>query len=211
MVVMTQSLCDPLIAHSANDAGRLHSLADHLTRVARLAARFAETFGGEEWAALAASFHDLGKADDEVQRYLSDPEGYGRAHGPDHSTAGAKALGRLRLPFSVVIAGHHGGLQNVSDIEGRLKKKTDADVDELLEKLGLSLPPTPLPLHQRESETKPTGNSLYVFFFLPSLMPTFSTPSRILMTIKAASVARAKRSNPFGDALRASTLKDSAQ
>ncbi|MBX9849886.1 MAG: hypothetical protein K2X64_11375, partial [Rhodocyclaceae bacterium] len=52
------------IAHAAKDAfGNWlapHELADHLTAVATLAARFAKTFGAD-WAQLAGRWHDLGK------------------------------------------------------------------------------------------------------------------------------------------------------
>lgn len=42
-------------------------LEQHLYNVAKLARRFAEPFGGDQWAYLAGLWHDLGKYSDEFQ------------------------------------------------------------------------------------------------------------------------------------------------
>lgn len=98
-----------------------HSLEEHLREVAKLAAQFAEAFGGQNWAKLAGIWHDLGKYRQAFQKYICKASGYdldahieqgqGRV---DHSTAGAvhahrqlKGAGQL---LTYLIAGHHAGL-----------------------------------------------------------------------------------------------------
>ncbi len=107
-------------------AQRLHPLADHLTKVAALAAQFAEPFGAD-FAHFAGLWHDLGKFRNAFQ------EGrLGLKHGalPDadchietkskvsHSHAGAlyaiEKLGPLGTVLAYLIAGHHAGLADYS-------------------------------------------------------------------------------------------------
>ncbi len=110
-----------------------HLLADHLGKVAGLAARFASDFG-EDWARLAGLLHDLGKYRSGFQRYIRQANGLdahieGRVKDSDktHSAAGAlwaeQLLARELGPqgqmmarvLQYVIAGHHAGLDNWDD------------------------------------------------------------------------------------------------
>jgi len=102
-------------------------LSHHLAAVGNRAAEFAAAFGWEEAARVAGRLHDIGKCSAEFQAYIRRArESDRRAHGPDHSTAGArvaaetygKQLGRM-LAFA--IAGHHSGLADFADLERRLK------------------------------------------------------------------------------------------
>ncbi len=87
-------------------------LEKHLDDVARLAAKFAEPFGGQDAAWIAGLLHDLGKAKPGFQDYLKGLRG-----SEPHAAAGAKLceerygefLGRL---LAFCIAGHHAGLAN---------------------------------------------------------------------------------------------------
>ena len=112
------------IAHAAKDAfGNWlapHELADHLTAVATLAARFAKTFGAD-WAQLAGRWHDLGKYRPRFQRYIRQVSGFeadahikGEAGKASHSTAGAvlatDCFGPAGRVLAYLIAGHHAGL-----------------------------------------------------------------------------------------------------
>lgn len=85
-------------------------LEDHLENVANLAARFAEPFGGADWAYLAGLWHDLGKYSEEFQRKLR-----GENIRVVHSEAGGhlaqqKMSQGLERIFCWLIMGHHSGL-----------------------------------------------------------------------------------------------------
>ncbi|WP_218831184.1 CRISPR-associated helicase Cas3' [Acetobacter syzygii] len=110
-----------LYAHSlpeTPDKKGWEPLLEHLECVARRAAGFASPFGCAALAEAAGLLHDLGKASEEYQDYISKQA----AKGPDHSTAGAreaaarygKIWGRL---IAFVVAGHHAGLTNAFQSE----------------------------------------------------------------------------------------------
>jgi CRISPR-associated endonuclease/helicase Cas3 len=119
-----------LHAHSQNEQGDWHGLAEHLLAVGRLAGEFAAPFSGSLWAELAGRWHDLGKARLGFQRYVrsnADAHIEGRVAGSEktHSAAGAlharamfiQQLGPqqgegLSRVLQYLIAGHHGGLVN---------------------------------------------------------------------------------------------------
>ena len=95
-------------AHSANNSGRWHPLAEHLGSVARLAKAFAEGLHWSEEAWLAGLLHDLGKYGDRFQARLR-----GQDSGLDHWSQGAwLALTDHRaVAAALAIQGHHVGLQ----------------------------------------------------------------------------------------------------
>lgn len=100
-------------------------MQEHLDATRVLAGAFAAKFGLRETVETLARFHDLGKFSEEFQHYLRQSVGDSeetfarRAHGPDHSTAGAKfiseKLPRLGILLAYAIAGHHAGLPNGID------------------------------------------------------------------------------------------------
>jgi CRISPR-associated endonuclease/helicase Cas3 len=121
-------------AHSVNDQGKAHDLAQHLNETAELAAVFASRFDSADFARCAGLWHDLGKNALDFQNQLlrsSDAyiEGGGGSGRVDHSSAGAiHALGTLKaglgLPLAFVIAGHHSGLlDKTPDLDNRLADK----------------------------------------------------------------------------------------
>jgi CRISPR-associated endonuclease/helicase Cas3 len=111
-------------------------LEEHLRNVAGMARRFAEPFGGGDWAYLAGLWHDLGKYSTEFQNrleVLNDPEAHIEAKPgrPDHTTAGAQhshSIFRQRGKLiAYTIAGHHAGIpdgkaNDASCLEARLDK-----------------------------------------------------------------------------------------
>jgi CRISPR-associated endonuclease/helicase Cas3 len=122
------------LAHSANCSGRPQDLGDHLSAVADRAAAFAAAFGSEAYARCAGLWHDLGKNAPDFQRRIgADPDAHveGAPGGSvDHSSAGAihanEVLGRgLGLPIAFAIAGHHAGLADKMDLDGRLSTRAD--------------------------------------------------------------------------------------
>jgi CRISPR-associated endonuclease/helicase Cas3 len=139
-------------AHTPNTEGDWHDLADHLTAVAEMARSFAEPFGGGETAYWAGLWHDLGKFHPEFQGYLAACERARREGEPaparsvDHKGAGTVQASRCAGPLAFLIAGHHGGLHNRSDLQARLNEWTGQPRVELaLERARIALsfePPT---------------------------------------------------------------------
>ncbi|HZH28050.1 MAG TPA: CRISPR-associated endonuclease Cas3'' [Azospirillaceae bacterium] len=120
----------PVYAHSVSNRPRTEweALTDHSSAVASLAGHFAASFGWEALARVAGLLHDIGKCSLPFQDYIGatgKPDA--PAHGPDHSTAGAreaeaaypKPLGRM---LAYVVAGHHAGLADFPSLEARLGK-----------------------------------------------------------------------------------------
>src|SRR5262245_22836695 len=119
------------LAHSRNALGLTHLLGDHSEAVAKLAENFAAPFDSSGFARCAGLWHDLGKNADDFQKRLvaaDDAHIEGVPGRVDHSTAGAlhaqEKLGiGLGRSLAFVIAGHHAGLADRSDLfDGRLKK-----------------------------------------------------------------------------------------
>ncbi|HYM59834.1 MAG TPA: CRISPR-associated endonuclease Cas3'', partial [Thermoanaerobaculia bacterium] len=121
------------------------TLHEHLLRVANDASRYASFFGGGELAKLAGLWHDFGKYAPDWQQFLFDAQAGStredasvlgddtpderrttRRRGPDHSTAGAIQARRtianaaVRKTIEFVVAAHHGGLADRSDLDRRL-------------------------------------------------------------------------------------------
>jgi CRISPR-associated endonuclease/helicase Cas3 len=124
-------------AHSTNrkDRSDWQTLPDHLMAVAALAAERGGKFGARRAAALAGMLHDLGKYSSAFQRRL---DGSGEA--VDHSTAGAKHVGRLVVGgadrgmaelIAYVIAGHHAGLPDREGETGSLTERLDKPIKPL--------------------------------------------------------------------------------
>ena len=101
------------IAHCRDNGSEAHDLAEHLSAVSFLAARFAEIWGAANAARLAGQWHDLGKYSTAFQnRIRGETDAHIRVI---HAYAGAQlALQSLPTPqaelLAMVIAGHHGGL-----------------------------------------------------------------------------------------------------
>lgn len=103
---------DRMYAHSlpgSADRADWEDLAEHLAKVAELAADFASPFGASDWGRLAGLWHDLGKVQPEFQRYICGFSSVGAPHawvGAVHALKLTKAM----LPLAFAIAGHHSGL-----------------------------------------------------------------------------------------------------
>ncbi len=126
-MTILSTTAEPL-AHVTDD-GRPHLLREHLEQVARLARENAARFAPDA-AHLAGLWHDLGKYSGDFQKMIRTENGFAshievEGLSRDHSTAGAihakVALGDSRaVPLGFVIAGHHAGLADASDLRERL-------------------------------------------------------------------------------------------
>ena len=98
-------------AHSSNEHGDWHRLAEHLTSVSKIAREFLQGRNGAEEAALAGLLHDLGKYGDRFQARL-----HGKDKGLDHWSQGAwVALAEHgAIAAALAIQGHHVGLQRAN-------------------------------------------------------------------------------------------------
>ncbi|UCM87057.1 CRISPR-associated endonuclease Cas3'' [Streptomyces marincola] len=113
-----------LYAHSANDAGVRHELADHLRGSATLARMFGNVFGAGDVAAYLALVHDVGKGWCCWQHRLISVEneqarGKKQRVGVPHKEAGAGLAAKyIARPFAALVLGHHGGLPD----DGRVRE-----------------------------------------------------------------------------------------
>lgn len=126
-------------AHSRNADGQRQDLREHLEAVAREAGRFAEAFGAEDLARAAGLWHDIGKFHPEWQAYLLEAEAGRKGVGPDHKGAGSVLAARECAPLAFVIAGHHGGLQDQSDLKEHLEGWKQGLVTEALERAPVDI------------------------------------------------------------------------
>ncbi len=137
------------IAHvrQSGDGWQTHPLDTHLRSVAKLARSFAAGFYAGDWARLTGLWHDLGKYAPDFQHYIRDASGYEReqahieegrgADGKlrrrvDHSAAGAihavDRFGALGVVIANLIAAHHAGLYDATDLERRLQLRDRLDL-----------------------------------------------------------------------------------
>src|SRR6185437_792809 len=109
-------------AHTAEDAmgARLPEehwqlLAKHLRNVAVLAKAFARPLGMEAEAEMVALLHDLGKYQEQFQKYLR----CGEPRTP-HAAIGAAVIAQRNIQLANIVAGHHAGLNNWDELKPKL-------------------------------------------------------------------------------------------
>lgn len=129
-----------------------HFLVEHLLAVAELAAKFASTFDGQDWARLSGLWHDLGKFREKFQHYIKSVSGYdSEAHiegvpgRVDHSTAGSihaiEKLGPQGRIVAYLIAGHHAGLPDWNgDAASLFQRLEDGKAKGYLQETLLAMP-----------------------------------------------------------------------
>ncbi|MEW6511652.1 MAG: CRISPR-associated helicase Cas3' [Bacteroidota bacterium] len=126
------------LAHSENSTGVCHRLAEHLRNTAELARSFAPT---EELGGLfrfAGLLHDIGKFQDDFQRYLR--EGHPRTPHAGIGAFVAKKLATQHIPLQFAIQGHHAGLPNNQERKenNEYYGKQENLVDELIDRFRIS-------------------------------------------------------------------------
>jgi CRISPR-associated endonuclease/helicase Cas3 len=97
-------------AHSVNDLGERHELADHARATAALSRRFGASFGAAELCEALGLLHDAGKAAAAWQQRLMAVEGTSQPVGLPHKQLSTFLLGRRAGPAAMCVLGHHGGL-----------------------------------------------------------------------------------------------------
>jgi CRISPR-associated endonuclease/helicase Cas3 len=108
------------------------TLDTHANAVATLAREFAGAFGAGEWGEVLGLWHDLGKASERFQNYISktgDPNAAEGQNGGDHSAFGArlavqKISGLSGQLLAFCIAGHHAGLADATATDGLSERST---------------------------------------------------------------------------------------
>ena len=160
-------------AHVSEDGERYEFVRDHLTEVAEMASKFADSFDAADWAYAIGLSHDIGKYSQRFQdRILHD--------GPkvDHSTAGALVMNdemHLR-PLAYCIAGHHGGLPDAGSrlddgttLFGRLEKARKGAIPDFgaySEEIDLRTPGAPSVLTDRSLSGDPAEQSYAIQFLI---------------------------------------------
>ncbi len=128
------------IAHTRNEGGSYHDLAEHLEAVSTLAARFASKFGGAELGHWAGLWHDLGKFNPEFQQYLFDAEAGSRRRGPDHKAAGVVVAAQHAQCLAGPLQGHHGGMRDNTELRAWLRERhADTGTRVALDRAGAAL------------------------------------------------------------------------
>jgi CRISPR-associated endonuclease/helicase Cas3 len=159
-------------AHSPNSNGQWHNLADHLENAGRLAGGFAEKIRAKELGYWAGFWHDLGKFHPHFQAYLRNSED---KRGPDHSSAGAVFGARSWDGMAFLLAGHHGGLPDLTGLKQRLNEKQNhSAVKEAFRIAEANLsrisPNTPLASSLPTHVTKPTSLELFLRMLFSTLV-----------------------------------------
>lgn len=128
---------DSSISHVSKDCKRVQTNEKHLEGVAKLADTFASAFGMGKWGEVIGRLHDLGKERENFQNYIKKVSGLDTSanwYGQDkrHAYVGALMAKELYKTFyhliSFPIMGHHGGLDNYSDFERKMKENFPKDV-----------------------------------------------------------------------------------
>lgn len=135
------------ISHYREDTGDIQTNSEHSAGVASLAADFAMVFGMREWGEAAGLLHDKGKEQHAFQRHIRHATGIDITCQDDrtpHAFVGAiiakRIYGESGFAMPNIIAGHHRGLYDQTDLEEELNKELPAEVSMEFEKLNLEKP-----------------------------------------------------------------------
>jgi CRISPR-associated endonuclease/helicase Cas3 len=134
------------------NSGQWHPLQFHLDKVARRAESLGSKFGAGLLGYYAGLWHDLGKYNPAFQEYLSQCYSTSQSSGSEpkdrvpHAIFGAKLALEKFHPLAQLIAGHHGGLPQVSKMHDRITEVDESLYREILqnaraENLKLDVPP----------------------------------------------------------------------
>ncbi len=118
-------------AHSENIKGEKHPLSKHLSSTASLVSSFSCDESYRELFEITGFLHDLGKYQENFQRYLIKG---GRRGSVPHAVWGAGYARKLKsLESSIVIDGHHKGLPDKADWKSDTAPFENNDVNDFEE------------------------------------------------------------------------------
>ena len=149
-------------------------LEDHLGQTADLAERFAAPFA-PGWGSLAGVWHDAGKYRRAFQQMICrDPDAHVKKS-VDHSTTGAliaRECGGPAALLAFVVAGHHGGMPNSTDLADRLRDKANLLADARLGGLPRRIEEQIIPAMPSwfTSGTDPAALALWIRFLFSALV-----------------------------------------
>ncbi|MFD4434209.1 CRISPR-associated endonuclease Cas3'', partial [Nocardia sp. NPDC058497] len=128
-------------AHSRSGvSGRRRSLGEHCRSTAWWAGWFAEEFGAGQLAYAVGLFHDAGKASCAWQDRLAVVDGTDAPVGVPHKEFGAHLLTPRVSVYAMTIAGHHGGLTDLTEFRGQLAKIAAEDDSGTVERFFRCVP-----------------------------------------------------------------------
>lgn len=121
---------------------------EHCEGVAGFASEFAAEFYMAEWGRMMGLLHDRGKESNGFQAYIRRNSGYdpmaSSSSRKEHSYVGAILAHRHAYDtfywLSNAIAGHHGGLYNIDELELKIKEEIPEEVSQNLPDIKLPLP-----------------------------------------------------------------------
>ncbi|HBG27725.1 MAG: CRISPR-associated endonuclease Cas3'' [Planctomycetes bacterium GWF2_41_51] len=120
-------------AHSENNIGQKHRLAEHLNKTSYIASSFGINEAICYWFKIAGLLHDFGEYQPAFQTYLT--EGGKRGSVP-HAVWGAGYARILKMDeISFTIDGHHKGIPNKADLKidtEEFKRKEIKDFDSIV-------------------------------------------------------------------------------
>lgn len=145
------------VAHTPpkDDPDRWHGLKEHLSDVAYGASRLAKKLDAEKLGHYAGLWHDLGKYNPEFQKYLRNCDVAQRSGKKPksekipHAVYGAILADEICPGLAPLIYGHHAGLPNCAELEGKLHKsqwrkiyreiikKAEIEIDKLIPNYNL--------------------------------------------------------------------------
>ncbi|MHB1462696.1 MAG: CRISPR-associated helicase Cas3' [Armatimonadota bacterium] len=123
-------MLDDYLAHTpAKGSSNWHGLQEHTEAVANLAAEFGIPLSMVDACRLVGLLHDIGKAQPAFQQYLKDCAHGFKGHGANHKTMGAflASLYDKTGVSSLIIQGHHSGLQNKVDTANAVREVSKSD------------------------------------------------------------------------------------
>ncbi len=157
-----------------------HDLKKHLLCVAEMARERADKFNGGQLAHVAGLWHDFGKFNPDFQKYLdqcfqADKNGQtAPTKSVPHAIHGAIYAEEKLSLLAPIIAGHHAGLHNQSDLYRKVNDPKDRQTWETTEPIaGIALgslePPEDIELLYQNLPEEPKAYELFVRFLFSSL------------------------------------------